>query len=576
MPRVPTTLAPVHAVLFAAALFASVAGCTTTVPATGVVVEIDAEPGIVLSARTLRVVVAGGTAVSREVRVDQRIEAPIPWPIHVTVTPIGGDASRTFSVSAEALDAGGGSLGTARVISGYVSRRVLFVRVVLEDCCRDTRCGGDQTCVDCSCAAATVDPTTLPDYVAGDAGPRPDARPDGGRGDAAIECTRSDECPAARPVCDGGACVECTGEDDDFCGDDEVCDEDSRTCVRTCTVDTDCETGRICTAGACVEGCRSDRPCLGDATCCNDACVDLETDPRHCGVCGTTCGTGESCCAGDCTNTSTDPLRCGTCDRACDATNGTASCAGGVCDITCDATHGDCDSDADTGCEVDLRTATDCGACGEPCAVNHGTPSCASGTCAIGSCDTGYLDCAGGVGDGCEAQVSIDPDNCGACGTNCDAASSVTACVSSTCTVVSCSTGTGNCDGLASTGCETATGTDFANCGTCGNSCTLRGTNRTCVAGTCSSIGCMPGFTDCSAAVDGCEAYLQTDRNNCGACGNVCPGGSFCDNGGCCPLGLGYCPGVGCIDTSTNPNHCGTCGHVCPAATPTCFDYDCV
>ncbi len=48
-----------------------------------------------------------------------------------------------------------------------------------------------------------------------------------------------------------------------------------------------------------------------------------------------------------------------------------------------------------------------------------------------------------------------------------------------------CSAGLTNCDGVASNGCEVNTGTDAANCGTCGNAC---GAGTTCADGICSAI----------------------------------------------------------------------------------------
>jgi Na+-translocating ferredoxin:NAD+ oxidoreductase RnfC subunit len=62
----------------------------------------------------------------------------------------------------------------------------------------------------------------------------------------------------------------------------------------------------------------------------------------------------------------------------------------------------------------------------------------------------------------------------------------------------------------------------------------------------------------------------QTDNNNCGTCGNVCPAGQICSNGTCalsCQSGLFNCSGV-CVNRQTDRFNCGTCGNVCPAHRP--------
>ncbi|MBN1773391.1 MAG: hypothetical protein JXB32_19170 [Deltaproteobacteria bacterium] len=80
-------------------------------------------------------------------------------------------------------------------------------------------------------------------------------------------------------------------------------------------------------------------------------------------------------------------------------------------------------------------------------------------------------------------------------------------------------------------------------------------------------FGCSTQATDdCPAGErwcpDGCT-NVQTDRSNCGGCGNVCPAGQLCQAGVCaCPSGQQLCAGE-CFNTQTNPLHCGTCGNAC-------------
>lgn len=84
--------------------------------------------------------------------------------------------------------------------------------------------------------------------------------------------------------------------------------------------------------------------CRADFVLCDGVCVDLETDPAHCGECNRDCG-GDPCGAGDCqpagcgafpdrcgdscTDVMSDPLHCSECGRACD---GDEMCIEGECD----------------------------------------------------------------------------------------------------------------------------------------------------------------------------------------------------------------------------------------------------
>jgi hypothetical protein len=93
------------------------------------------------------------------------------------------------------------------------------------------------------------------------------------------------------------------------------------------------------------------------------------------------------------------------------------------------------------------------------------------------TCLSGYSTCAGQ--SGC---VSLDTDaNCGSCGVACDPANGVGTCATGSCAVASCSAGFGDCDGNAANGCEANLETDPDNCGACGT---------VCVSGTCSSGMC--------------------------------------------------------------------------------------
>lgn len=118
-------------------------------------------------------------------------------------------------------------------------------------------------------------------------------------------------------------------------------------------------------------------------------------------------------------------------------------------------------------------------------------------------------------------------------------------------------------------------------------------------SGQCSDAGTTDaGWATCNGqCVD-----LQTDWQNCGACGFTCtvsadypaPPGTHgsCGHGQClspnglpcgyvntgCQRGCALCStatGAECTNTTTDPYNCSACGVVCPASTPCCFAGHC-
>jgi hypothetical protein len=73
-------------------------------------------------------------------------------------------------------------------------------------------------------------------------------------------------------------------------------------------------------------------------------------------------------------------------------------------------------------------------------------------------------------------------------------------------------------------------------CGSCGTSCGSQNATGTCSNGACTEV-CTPGFTDCDKiSNNGCEANLNSDVNNCGACGTTCGAHQVCTSGTCTDL----------------------------------------
>ena len=325
-------------------------------------------------------------------------------------------------------------------------------------------------------------------------------------------------CPPGQLVC-GDLCVS-PGSDNLNCGG----------CGKACTA------GTACVNGVCGGGCPAGQ------TSCNGQCVDLTTSTQNCGACGTSCPAGSTCragvcgaqcapgqtlCGGVCTDLATDGSNCGGCGRVCPAGS---ACRAGACAPQCPAGQVICGNTC-------VNVATDpnnCGGCGRVCSFPNGTGRCVGGVCTIVTCNAGFSDCNGVAGDGCETNISADPNNCGACGRVCGLPNATARCVGGVCTIATCNAGYADCNGNASDGCEINLMSDVRNCGACGNVCSFANASGACVGGVCTIVTCNAGFADCNRfAGDGYEVNLQTDPSNCGACGRACPPGPFGRPGVC-------------------------------------------
>lgn len=313
--------------------------------------------------------------------------------------------------------------------------------------------------------------------------------------------------------------------------------------------------------------CSVDKDCPSAQKCCSNACIDTQSSVDHCGACGTACDA---------------------------ALNGSSLCEKGSCTLKCTDGYGDCNLLSIDGCEALVSSdPLNCGGCGKPCVLANAVGGCAMSKCSIAMCKGGFADCNMMAMDGCESNLGADPLNCNACGDKCPTPpNSSGTCVAGVCGTGGCVDGYGDCDGNPVNGCETKLGDDTLNCGTCGTVCpTLPQAGAGCVAGVCGVGACDPGYADCDLSIwSGCESKLDSDVNNCGACGAPCGAiahgfpkcdASMCAIGGCDP-GYADCDGAlgnGCeVNLASDLQNCGACANTCPVIAngqPTCSGFAC-
>jgi hypothetical protein len=484
---------------------------------------------------------------------------------------------------------------------------------------------GDAPSVDVARDRVDLDAPDAPDAPLQPDAPSDDVSPD--VVDGAQPCASSADCadPAA-PVCDTTSrrCVQCTPSFDrcprgqycnpttlacaDGCrGDDDCmlpstgdagvapryCDVGRRVCV-ACRRDAECPSGLFCAGGECAAACSATRPCAAGQACCGGACADTRANAANCGACGEVCALPnavavcrEGACAvgacavpyGDCDGRAANgcetdlrsTAQCGACDRACPVRpNAAATCDGarGACGFTCNPGFADCNGRPEDGCEADLAAdAAHCNGCSNRCALPNATPACVAGRCEVTACAPGWGDCDTVASNGCEADLRSGLTHCGACTRACSAApNTASVCAEGSCRTA-CVAGFVDCNGRADDGCEVDTRGDLVNCGACGALCRPANATGRCASGACAVGACAAGFADCDGRPDnGCEVDLTSSLRSCGACGRACAAGQVCQSAACmidCGL-LARC-GDTCADPRTDASHCGACGRACPA-----------
>ena len=312
--------------------------------------------------------------------------------------------------------------------------------------------------------------------------------------------------------------------------------------------------GQSATGGGGGDACGS---ACGPKACCDGVCVDL-TQPEHCGGCGVACNDNELCCDKACTDFRFDEFNCGACGKTCPGT----ICLGGDCTNQCNAPFEDCNKNmALDGCEANLSSDPNhCGSCAVACPANA---ICNGGMC---MCPVGFADCDNDTSNGCEVDLQSNPLHCGDCAHPCGPNQD---CVAGACV---CSTGFGDCNHQPSDGCEAPLDAP-EHCGSCTNDC---GVHTTCVDPAQGKCGCATGYLDCDQQ-PGCEAS-DSSMATCGNCNNPCTGGRVCSGGTCqlgCTGGQQNCSG-GCVDTQTSLENCGGCGmavgphQTCAGGVPVC------
>ncbi|MCB9731813.1 MAG: hypothetical protein H6745_04165 [Deltaproteobacteria bacterium] len=271
-------------------------------------------------------------------------------------------------------------------------------------------------------------------------------------------------CPFGKADCDGDPLNGCeldatTNQDCGGCGVACAPAFGTGDCsTGRCRV-TSCVTGRQDCDDDGNNGCETSTRTLTDCGDCGIPCsVDGGTATCASGVCQVDdCADGLADCsaAAGCETPITTNQNCGGCGILCNPAHASAaSCATGECEVTgCQAGWGDCDDNAGNGCESSLTSASHCGSCGNACNLAHASSKCAGTACLVDQCASGWGNCDNVQENGCERQLN-STQYCGSCTNACNLAHASPTCSNGSCRISSCSTGYDNCNGNDGDGCE--------------------------------------------------------------------------------------------------------------------------
>ncbi len=147
--------------------------CAPVVSETGILLQIEVEPEVRRLAAALEVEIEGrgemaGWGVPRALRTE--VPGGDGEPLRIAVEPESSSASRQVRVTVRVLDPSKRPILMVRAESGFLQKRWILLRLLLQDACLGVACELEQSCRGGRCEPSWRDPETLPDVREAQAG----------------------------------------------------------------------------------------------------------------------------------------------------------------------------------------------------------------------------------------------------------------------------------------------------------------------------------------------------------------------------------------------------------------------